>query len=353
VKAHNQLKDKVCMSDSHNKRPTLHDVAELAGVSYQTVSRVVNQHPNVAEKTRKRVLQAIRQMDYYPNQAAKVLATGRSYMIQLIIFDLRYSDPLPAMLYWSKQHNYTLVISEISPFASLDEICETLEELTARMIDGLVMFTPYLALSYEDMTRTCRSIPFVLVSNELGTKAPSVVFDQGHGTEVALEHLMDLGHRQIAEISGPVMHIDARIRHETFSTVLRSKGLEPGPSVEGDFEVPGGYKATKQLLALKEPFTALFAANDRMALGALRALHEQGLRVPEDVSVVGFDDMTEAAYFTPPLTTVRQDLNALAHQSIDYLVSIIDNPDTPVQQRVLYPELIVRESTGPLKSPGL
>jgi len=194
-----------------------------------------------------------------------------------------------------------------------------LEELTARMIDGLVMFTPYLSLTYEDMTKTCRRIPFVLVSNELGIKAPAVVFDQRHGTEVAIQHLLDLEHRQIAEISGPVLHVDARMRHEAFTSILQSKGLVPGPSVGGDLEVPGGYVATNKLLALQEPFSAMFVANDRMALGALHALHEHGLRVPEDVSVVGFDDMTEAAYFNPPLTTVRQNLNALAHQSIDYL----------------------------------
>ena len=339
------------MPDTQDKRATLHDVAELAGVSYQTVSRVVNQHPNVANKTRKKVLQAIRATGYRPNQAAKVLATGRSYMLQLIIFDLRYSDPLPAMLYYAKQHGYSMVISEINPYATKEEICEALEELTARMIDGLVMFTPYLSLTHEDMTKTCRSVPFVLVSNELGIKAPSVVFDQSHGTEVALQHLLDLGHRNIAEISGPIMHIDARLRHETVLSFLKSKELTPGPSVEGDFEVPSGYTATKKLLETNIPFTAIFIANDRMALGALRALHEHGLRVPDDISIVGFDDMTEAAYFNPPLTTVRQDLDDLAHQSIDYLVSIITHPDTPIQQRVLYPELIVRESTRRINTP--
>jgi LacI family transcriptional regulator len=339
------------VSESQAKRATLHDVAELAGVSYQTVSRVVNQHPNVAEKTRIKVLRAIRETGYRPNLAAKVLATGRSYMIQLIIFDLRYSDPLPSMLYWAKKHGYTLVISEISPYASREDICETLEELTARMIDGLVMFTPYLALSYEDMTKTCRSVPFVLVGNELGIKAPSVVFDQRHGVEVAVQHLLDLGHRHIAEISGPVMHIDARLRHETFQWMMQSNGLKPGPSMEGDFEVPSGYTAVNQLLATQEPFSAIFIANDRMALGALHALQEHGLKVPDDISVIGFDDMIEAAYFNPALTTVRQDLNALANQSIEYLVSIINNPETPVQQRVLYPELILRESTRRIDTP--
>ncbi len=333
------------MPDTQEKRPTLHDVAELAGVSYQTVSRVINNHPNVADTTRHKVLRAIQKLDYRPNQAAKVLATGRSYVLQLIIFDLRYNDPLPAMLYWAKKQGYTLTISEISPTTSKEEVREILQELTARMVDGLVMFTPYLYLDHDDMVDICRGIPFVYAGSELGLRAPSVAFDQRHGTEIALQHLFDLGHQHIAEIRGPMLHSDARTRHETYVKLMQNWGLHPGPSVQGDFEVPSGYKATEALLDSPKPFSAIFVANDRMALGALRALHEHGLRVPDDVSIMGFDDMLEAEYFNPPLTTVRQDLNILAHQSIDYLVSMIKNPDIPVQQRVLYPDLVIRKST--------
>jgi len=333
------------MTEQQSKRSTLHDVAALAGVSYQTVSRVVNRHPNVAAKTRARVLDAIRQLDYRPNQAAKVLATGRSHMLQLIMFDIRYNDPLPAMIFWAKQMGYTLVISEITPFTSEDETLERLEELAARMIDGLVIFSPYAFLPYDKLTELCKGVPFVLVGTELGMKAPSVVFDQRHGTELAIQHLLDLGHRHIAEIRGPQEHVDARVRHETFVKLLKARGLTPGPSAEGDFEVPSGYEATKRLLATDAPFTALFASNDRMAVGALHALCEHGLLVPRDVSLVGFDDMTEAAYLNPPLTTVRQDLNVIAQQSIEYVVAMIQNPRMPVQQRALYPELITRRST--------
>lgn len=336
------------MSDTQTKRATLHDVAELSGVSYQTVSRVINNHPNVAGKTRAKVLQAIQELEYRPNPAAQVLATGRSYILQLLMFDIRYSDPFPAMLYWAKKMGYTLVISEISPAASRKEVSGFLEDLATRMIDGLIIYTPLPPLSYEEMNEFCRGMPFVLVGAEPGVRAPSVVFDQRHGSKLALQHLLDLGHRQIAEITGPRAHVDARLRHETLVTTLQAQGLTPGPSVEGDFEVPSGYAGAKKLLDSGEPFTALFVANDRMALGALCALHEHGIKVPNEVSIVGFDDMGEAAYFTPPLTTVRQDLNALAHQSIEYLVSMIKNPETPVQQRNLYPELIVRKSTAPV-----
>ena len=336
------------MQEPQVRRSTLRDVAELSGVSYQTVSRVINQHPNVARRTRERVLSAIHQLDYRPNQAAKVLATGRSYILQLLMYDIRYSDPLPAMIYQARKLGYTLLISELSPFAAPEEIRAALDDLTARMIDGLVIYTPTPFFSYTEMLSLCRGVPFVLVGAALGIKSPSVVFDQRHGCELAIQHLLDLGHCRIAEISGQPRHIDAQLRHETMVAMLKARGLSLGPSVEGDFEVPSGYMATKKLLDCGEPFTALFVANDRMALGALRALHERGIRVPEDVSIVGFDDVGEAAYFTPPLTTVRQDLQTLAQQSIEYLVSMIADSTMPVQQRVLYPELIVRESTAPL-----
>lgn len=336
------------MSEPQVKRSTLRDVAELAGVSYQTVSRVINQHPNVARRTREQVMSAIHQLDYHPNQAAQMLATGRSYMLQLIMFDIRYSDPLPEMIYAARKTGYTLLISELSPFAPEAEIRTALDDLTARMVDGLVIYTPRPFFPYAEMVRLCRGVPFVLVGAALGIKSPSVVFDQRHGCELAVQHLLDLGHRQIAEIAGQPQHVDAQLRHETMAAMLKAHGLPLGPSAAGDFEVPSGYTAAKELLDCGQPFTALFVANDRMALGALRALHERGIRVPEDVSVVGFDDMGEAAYLTPPLTTVRQDLQVLAHQSIEYLVSMIANPTMPVQQRVLYPELIVRRSTAPL-----
>jgi LacI family transcriptional regulator len=332
------------------KRATLHDVASLAGVSYQTVSRVINQHPNVAPQTRQKVLQAIGELDYRPNQAAKMLATGRSDMLQLVMYDMSYGDPLPPMLNAARGLGYTLLISEMNPLAPKEEIHKALQDLTTRTIDGLIIFTPYQFVSYEEMRDLCRDIPFVFVDNEPGVRVPSVIFDQRHGVGLAVDHLIDLGHRHIAEIHGPPLHSDARTRHEAFLTALAAHGLEPGPIERGEFIISSGYDATQRLLASSKPFSAICVGNDRMALGALRALREQGVHVPEDVSVVGYDDMAEAAYFMPPLTTIRQDLNTLAQQSIAYLVGMIQDRAIPIQQRVLYPELIVRASTGPCPS---
>lgn len=342
------------MSETQSRRATLNDVAKLAGVSYQTVSRVVNEHPSVAPETRSKVLEAIRQLDYRPNQAAKVLATGRSQILQLLTYDLSYNDPLPAMVYWARRLGYTMAVAEFDHVAPKSQLRETLDTLSARMVDGIVMLTPYPIPTYDELQLYCQGTPIVVVGTAMGARVPSVVYDQSRGVELAVEHLLSRGHRQIAEISGPLDnvvtypskgHNDAQVRHQTLQARLRAEGLEPGPSVEGDFTIQSGYQAAQEIVDRREPFTALLVGNDRMALGAMRALRERGLRIPEDVSIVGFDDMMEAAYFEPPLTTVRQDLESLARESIEYLTSLITMPSNTVHQRVLYPELIVRKST--------
>jgi DNA-binding LacI/PurR family transcriptional regulator len=176
-----------------------------------------------------------------------------------------------------------------------------------------------------------------------------VVLDQQAGSQVATRHLIDLGHRHIAEISGPRDNVDSINRHEGWLTALSECGLEPGPSAPGRFTVEGGYAAAEMLLDSKQPFTAIVSANDEMALGAVRALNDQGLHVPNDISIVGFDDVHYAAYLNPPLTTIRQDFRLMAKHTIDYLIALIEKPETPREQRVIVPQLVVRNSTQPLQ----
>jgi LacI family transcriptional regulator len=332
------------MPEPQVKQATLRDVADLAGVSYQTVWRVVNEHPHVASDTRTRVLEAVQELDYRPHRAAQVLTTGRSYILQLVIFEYGYGDPLPSLLHWARQYGYTTVVTEIKDATSPDHVREVLKE-TAQMIDGLLMVMPFPHLSYEDLTDLCQGRPFVVACTKLGSRMPSVVFDQWNGARQAVEHLIDLGHREIAEISGPPGNFDAEMRHQAWRRYMSNNGLEPGPRVVGDWDVCSGYHSAQRLLSSGEPFTAVLAGNDLIALGAVHALREAGLRVPEDISVVGFDDVEEAAHYDPPLTTVRQDFDKLGRESVEYLVSLIEDDSIPIHQRVLYPELIVREST--------
>jgi LacI family transcriptional regulator len=197
------------------------------------------------------------------------------------------------------------------------------------------------------MVALCANIPFVQIDTELGAKVPSVVIDQRFGSRLVTQYLIDLGHRALCEISGPLNWYGAQARHESWIKTLHQAGLAPGPSVEGDWTAAGGFRAANSLLDQGASFTGLVVANDQMALGAIRALRGRGLRVPEDVSVVGFDDIPEAAYFEPPLTTVCQNFAALGEQSVEYLVALIDNPHTPVHQRVLHPQLVERQSACP------
>ncbi len=337
------------MDKPNTKRITLNDVALLAGVSSQTVSRVVNNHPYVSEDTRRRVLTAIRKLNYHPNRAARSLATRRSCTIGVIGYDITFYGPAQMVTHieqTAKRRGYTVILATVDSM-TLDEVSQAVVGVGANAVDGLLFISPVVGVTYNDLVNVCGSVPFVQIDTELFANVPSVVIDQRYGSQIATQHLIDLGHRVIAEISGPLTWYGAQARHTSWRDTLLAAGLEPGPSVEGDWTARSGYEAAKRLLAQGARFTGLVVGNDQMALGALSALHEHGLRVPEDVSVVGFDDVPEAAYFSPPLTTVRQNFAALGEQSVEYLITLVEKPDTPVHQRVLYPQFIERQSTRP------
>ncbi|MFO7321692.1 MAG: LacI family DNA-binding transcriptional regulator [Chloroflexota bacterium] len=333
------------------KRVTLYDVALRSGVSYQTVSRVINDHPNVSKVTRQRVLKAIKELDYRPNRAAQSLVTRRSFVLEVVTFGSEFYGPSRMMVCLersAKALGYSLTFTNLTN-ASLEDFREALDSITDRLIDGIVIIAPTDQTAPEAVLDLCRGIPTVLVDNELGSTTPSVVIDQRYGGQLVAQHLLRLGHQRICEISGPLNWHGAKARHEGVSETLREAGLETIATREGDWSPACGYRLTRQLLADGAQFTALIAGNDNMALGAMRALRESGLRIPEDVSVVGFDNLPDSPYFEPPLTTVHQDFDALGRQSIDFLAALIQNPELPVHQRVLYPHFVERLSTRPCR----
>ncbi len=329
------------------RRATLHDVAQLAGVSHQTVSRVVNQHPSVAEQTRLRVLEAIRELDYAPNRVAQSLATRRSKTVGIVGYGTTHYGPSQMVAHIEadlKAKGYALVYTAVADL-SADVLREQVASLRDQLVDGLVLITPAGGGHLLEAGGLIR-VPFVMIDAMLGEHVPSVVIHQHHGARLATQHLVDKGHRALCEISGPLTWSGARQRHDGWLATLKDAGITPGASVEGDWTPASGYQAAKRLLGLGERFTGVFVGNDQMALGALRAFREAGLDVPGDVSVVGFDDIPEAAYFEPPLTTVRQDFTALGQQAVDLLLARMSSPDVPAQQRVLYPQLIERQSVA-------
>ena len=325
-----------------NKRPTLRDVAREAGVSYQTVSRVINDNSHVSPITRTRVQRAIDTLGFRPNRAAQILQTERSHTIEVVLFYSGFNLFLYEMARTSQQMGYHFVISAITE----EEFISTLESASSRFVDGLILVPMrFLDEDYAELKRLMDGTALVQIGARHGADIPSVIYDQVQGGRLATQHLIDLGHKHIAEISGPLSNYDGHDRHEGWLATLAENGFAPGPSIEGDFTIERGYQAMNQLLDSGAEFTGVFIANDSMAFGAHTALRERGLRVPDDVSIVGFDDIPEAAHFLPGLTTVRQDFQVLGRLAIEYLVSLIENPDTPIHQRVLQPKLVVRGST--------
>lgn len=350
-------------SNGRPKRATLNDVAKAAGVSYQTVSRVINGSPQVSIKTRRRVMQEIQTLGFQPNRAAQALAKRRTSTLEVISFGLGYFGPaqmLTSVERAAKALGYKTMFST-SDDMSPDDLYTLGGEL-AGLVDGVIIISPVSASDSAQIAQAFRGLPVIQVGNRLGDLGPSVVIDQGYGIALAVQHLLKLGHRRIAEIAGPLhwgdlrspefkvgngpLHwYDAEERHDGWLSTLQANGLDTRMVVSGDWSAMSGYEAMQQLLSSDLEFSAVVAGNDQMAIGAMRALRERGLGIPGDISMVGFDDIPEAAYFEPPLTTVRQDFVGLGKQSVEYLIQMIESPDTPPHQRVLQPALVTRNST--------
>ena len=296
------------------------------------------------KNTRNRVIEAIDKLEFRVNRAAQIMQTKRSHMVDAILFNAGFNLFLHEMARLVQQDGYQFFISAVTE----NEFQHTLDSAASRFVDGLIL-TPNTVVpeDYDVLVNMCNGIPFVLVGAKLGAPVPSVLYDQQRGAQLAVQHLIDLGHTKIAEVTGVMTSNDGADRHEGWLATLRQNGLTPGPVVEGDFGIQGGYQAMNTLLDRSEEFTAVFVGNDSMTFGAHTALREHGLSVPDDVSIVGFDDLPEAAHFVPGLTTIRQDFKLLGHMAIEYLLSMIDNPNTAIHQRILQPELIVRGSTCP------
>lgn len=334
----------------HKKQPTIRDIAKLAGVSYQTVSLVINNKPGVSEKTRRQILRLMEEMDYRPNRAAQTLTTSRSKTLELIIVDVRYGGYLAHstknMAHAATEAGYSLLVSE----TDAEGLEAALESALSRMVDGIVLYAPRLRIEDEALKAMSRGIPLVRRDYVPSSSLAWVGFDQVHATRLAVEHLLSLGHRQIAAIPPTSELHNGYWRYSAMRSVLGEHGLSLGPVAEGDYSIGSGYAAAKQILATGQPFTALIVGTDGMALGAMRALREAGLRIPDDVSVVSYDNAELAQYTEPPLTTVEFKFSKQDELCIQYLVELIANPALELHQRVLTPNLIVRESTRALSS---
>ena len=332
---------------SSGGRVSMRHVASLAGVSGQTVSRVVNDSPRVDPATRARVEEAMAQLGYRPHRAARALRTGRTQTVGLVVSTLATvgnSRMLQAVAHAAAQRGYALTVVTAVDAGGLDDAFERLRE---QGVDGAIVLNE--ATAARRATDAPQGLNLVVVDSPSSDGPGAVRFgvvqsDHESGARAATEHLIALGHATVWHLAGPEASFAAAERERGWRAALEGGGLVAPPVVRGDWTAASGH-AVGGALADRPDVTAVFAANDQMALGLLRALAEAGRAVPRDVAVVGFDDIADAADYLPPLTTVRQDFDELGERAVEALIGTIDGGAPRTE--LVATRLIVRESSVP------
>jgi len=323
------------------------DVARLASVSYQTVWRVLHESPHVHRDTRVRVQAAIKKLAYRPNSTAQALVTGRSRTLGVVSIDTTLYGPASTLLGIEEAaHDEGYAVS-IASLRSLDRasVLAAVQRLRDQGVDGVVVIAPQRSAT-DALVNLPDDVPIVAVEAGPDDSVPVVAVDQFAGAEAATRHLLDLGHRTVWHIAGPADWIEAGERARGWRAALTAAGAEPPPLLRGDWSARSGYELGRQLV--NEPgATAVFVGNDQMALGLLRRLHEAGRLTPRQISIVGFDDIPEAAYFTPPLTTVRQDFAEVGRRCLHVLLGQVERRVRFPSRVVVPATLVVRLSTAP------
>ncbi len=331
---------------NRTQKTTIRDVAVSAGVSHQTVSRVINNDKRVSPATWQKVEAAIAKLGYRPNAIARGMALGRSHTFACLspnLTDYTFASIIEGAAKEAYLHGYSLMIASAP---NDDTFTVMIDELvTSGRTEGLIVLNPYADGRHA---RIPASVPTVFVGTRPREGAiDSVALADEAAGQLATEHLLGLGHQRIALLTGPMEEDCSQDRQVGYCSRLQAAGLKMDASLvrAGDWSAPSGYTAVKHWLEQKIDFTAIFAQNDRMAIGAIHALQEAGLRVPQDVSVVGLDDMPLASYFDPPLTTLRQDTFGIGVAATRLLVQAVENPGAPRQHLSMPVELVVRGST--------
>jgi len=321
------------------------DVARLARVSQQTVSRVVHDNPNVSRDTRERVFAAIRQLDYRPNILAQALATGHSRTLGVVSFNTTLFGPATTLLGIEKAAYGAGYGVSIASVEVLDRpsMVQAIQRLEGQGVEGIIVIAPQKS-TVAALGHLGPRVPLVAMEGGPGDSVPAVTVDQVAGAAAATRHLLDLGHRNVWHLAGPVGSLESDQRIQGWKATLKRAGIQPPPIVRGDWSPWSGYEAGRHLSGHPE-ITAVFASNDQMALGLYRLMYETGRAIPGDISIVGFDDIPEAAFFTPPLTTIRQDFMEAGRRCLRLLVARIENSEQGASEEIA-PELVVRSSTA-------
>lgn len=303
------------------KAITLYDVALLAGVSYQTVSRVINDAEHVSARTREKVQQAMAELHYVPNLRAQQLAGKRTRTLGLITTDLALHAPsqiVSAVKLRASEQGASVLISMVEQ----PQQCQiALQALLAQRVEALLVNVLLDDRLAEQLRALASPVPVLFIDVSPAAQVNSLVFNAAQGARLGVEHLLSLGHQRIALLSGPESSVSARARLAGWKATLAEAGLEPIALAYGDWSAACGYEKGHLLLSAVELPDAILVANDQMALGVMRACAEKGISIPGQISVVGFDDTADSAWFSPPLTTVRQAFREAGEQSVEWLLA--------------------------------
>jgi LacI family transcriptional regulator, repressor for deo operon, udp, cdd, tsx, nupC, and nupG len=327
---------------------SIKDVAKLANVSTATVSRVLRNAGNVTEETKRRVLEAIEALNYQPNVLGRYLRRMETETVLVIVPDITnpfFSKVLRGIEAVALERGYQVLLGDTQNDVQLEE--QYLNVLPQKQVDGMIFLTA--RTRKELMEEMSRQFPIVLACEYLeGTDIPTVSIDNISSARKATEHLIGLGHRRIAHLTGPMDVILSRDRLRGYYQALAQHDIDVDAALvqEGDFSFESGYNVTLKLLALEKPPTAIFAANDAMAIGAIKAVRHRGGRVPDDVAIVGFDDIQMASIFEPGVTTIAQPMFDIGKQAMKLLLQLIDGEEVERRQFVLPDRLVIRESCG-------
>ncbi|RMB62425.1 LacI family DNA-binding transcriptional regulator [Tessaracoccus antarcticus] len=323
------------------------DVARYAGVSPQTVSRVANEHPGVVDGTRQRVLDAMEDLRYRPNSAARALKRGSFQSLGVVLSGLTSTGnylTLEGIVRSANQHGYSMTVMTLDE-ASDENLGNIFHRMSEAAVDGAILLLEIEAADELHLTR----LPYdrlVIVDSNAAYRFPVVDSDQASGTRAVMDHLLGLGHSTVHHVGGPENSFSAAARADSWREYLVAHGRPVPEPIIGDWSAESGYRAGVHI-ADDGVATAVFVANDEMALGLMRALGERGIRVPQDVSVVGFDDIALAANFPVPLTTVHQNFDEVGRRCVEMLIRRIEGDSVPPGVDLVPTSLVVRQSTAP------
>jgi DNA-binding LacI/PurR family transcriptional regulator len=340
-------RDEVTVDIRAARTPAMTDVARLAGVSHQTVSRVLNNQTSVRPATRDRVLVAMRELDYRPSVTARAMNTGRTNVLGVITFDdVRYG-PVSVLhgigeAAWERGY----LVSAVAPRSLRPSgVLQVVDRLIDQAVDAVIVIAAEESVA-RAVAEMLPDMPTVMLDQSFDERIPAISVDEVLGARLAVDHLLSLGHPTVWHVAGPTGWIAAKERVSGWQAALTDAGVLVPEPLFGDWSADSGYELGRHL-AERPEVTAVFAANDQMALGLVHALYDGGRRVPDDVSVVGFDDIPEVSHLLPPLTTVRPDFVEVGRRCLTAALDQLDHPVGPTAREVVAPELIVRRSSGP------